>query len=144
MFSFFVKPEQIEFLNKTYKEGLVLAMNVHQYNCLAWLDSISRKHCAGNNEEFNTFIDSVSKQLQELELQREDSSLMINNLINRASIQNLISLIDPLITNQNNPNIETKIKSLIICLNESKLKDLSKISERVLSDNCYSLFPDNE
>ena len=136
---FYIKPENAELLNRQYKKGLVLAMNVHQYNTLIWLIKLMGNCGMATDETLSAYIDTLSRQTQDFSyLQKDESSLIISNLI-KAHHQFAI-----LTESQKSPILRAKMEGLVDYLKESGIEGINEVKSLILSDSCQSLFPDNK
>lgn len=138
---FFIKPEKAEILKKVYKEGLVLALIVHQYNLLHWLHDImeSLQVKEISSVEMLLAIKRILKNLENFQAKQNidaDVEIPESESIIRilGSVKNYVT---PL---KNKAYWDDIIEYFKVCKSEESYY----IMKEILADDTESLFPDNK
>ena len=147
---FFVKPEKAEILKKVYKEGLVLALVVHQYNLLYWLHDIMQ--CFQVKEISSVeMLSSLQRTLKNLEIflvafgKVKETKQNINlDDVGIPSSESIIAILEsvkgyvtPL---KNKAYWDDIIDYFKVC----KSEEFYNIMKEILADDTEGLFPDNK
>lgn len=140
---FFIKPSQAEDLKKLYKEGLVLALIIHQYNLLHWFYDIMQSMKV-KEFDYDSFFLPRKEMLENLETLQKDENFV--SMLEKIEIIDTDYLIESLkFFKDQEPSL--KIKSywanLFEDLKANPSIDTLNMMKEIVEDPTESLFSDN-
>lgn len=143
---FFVKPEKAEILKNVYKEGLVLALVVHQYNLLHWLHDImeSLQVKEVSSVEMLLSIKRVLKNLENFVFTKETKQNIDLGNVEISDSESVIIMLESVKSYVTPLKNKTYWDDIIQYFKVCKSEDAIKIMEEILLDDTESLFPDNK
>lgn len=140
---FFIKPYQAEYLKKLYKEGLVLALIVHQYNLLYWFYDIMQSMQI-KEFDYESFFRPQKEMLDILYiLQRDENFVSMLEKVNITDTDVLIESLRFFKDQETSLKIKTDWVNIFENLKSNPSIDALNLMEEILVDPTESLFPDN-
>ena len=140
---FFIKPSQAKDLKKLYKEGLVLALIVHQYNLLYWFYDIMQSMKV-KGFDYDYFFLSRKEILDNLEaLQRDENFISMLDKVVLIDTDNLIETLQFFKDQESSLKMKSNWADLCGHLKANPDIDILNIMKEIVDDPTESLFSDN-